>query len=182
AQRCRSISCRNGQSLHPGTRSALMSTQSAAVPDSSRGSLAIAPSEISASRSMYWALRRELWENRSIYIAPLAVACVFLLGFLLTGAHHLPQKMRAVSATDPLQLRHQIEEPYDIVAAALMGTFLFVAVFYCVECLQRERRDRSILFWKSLPVSDLTTVAAKASIPFVVLPLLTCAITFAAQL
>jgi ABC-2 type transport system permease protein len=62
-----------------------------------------------------------------------------------------------------------------------MATFLIVAVFYCIEALQRERRDRSILFWKSLPVSDVTTVAAKASIPFVVLPLLCCAITFVTQ-
>jgi ABC-2 type transport system permease protein len=54
-------------------------------------------------------------------------------------------------------------------------------MFYCIETLQRERRDRSILFWKSLPVSDLTTVLAKTSIPFVVLPLLTCAIAFLTQ-
>lgn len=54
-------------------------------------------------------------------------------------------------------------------------------MFYCVETLQRERRDRSILFWKSLPVSDSTTVLTKASIPFVVFPLLTCSIAFVAE-
>jgi hypothetical protein len=64
-------------------------------------------------------------------------------------------------------------------AALLMGAFILVAVFYCIETLQRERRDRSILFWKSLPVSDVTTVLTKASIPFVVLPLIACAIAFA---
>jgi ABC-2 type transport system permease protein len=47
--------------------------------------------------------------------------------------------------------------------------------------LHGERRDRSILFWKSLPVSDVTTVLAKASIPLVILPLLTFAITVAMQ-
>ena len=46
------------------------------------------------------------------------------------------------------------------------------AIFYCLDALYGERRDRSILFWKSLPVSDLTTVLAKASIPLVILPLL----------
>jgi len=56
-----------------------------------------------------------------------------------------------------------------------------VSVFYCIDALHGERRDRSILFWKSLPVSDLTTVLAKASIPLVILPLLTFAITFAMQ-
>jgi len=56
-----------------------------------------------------------------------------------------------------------------------------VTLFYCAEALHSERRDRSILFWKSLPVSDLITVLAKASIPFIFLPLLTFAITLVLQ-
>jgi ABC-2 type transport system permease protein len=47
--------------------------------------------------------------------------------------------------------------------------------------LYGERRDRSILFWKSLPVSDLTAVLAKASIPLVVVPLVAWAIAVGAQ-
>jgi len=54
-------------------------------------------------------------------------------------------------------------------------------VFYSLDALHGERRDRSILFWKSLPVSDLTTVLAKASIPLVVLPLVVFAIVVAAH-
>ena len=57
-----------------------------------------------------------------------------------------------------------------------------VGVFYCLDALHGERRDRSILFWKSLPVSDLTTVLSKASIPLVILPLITFAIVIATQL
>ena len=158
-----------------------MSTRTNAMPDSSTQSQIAAPAAIPVTRQIYWALRREFWENRAIYLAPLSIACVFLFGFLITGAHHLPRIMRAASALDSVQLHHQIEEPYDIAAAALMGTFLLVAVFYCIETLQRERRDRSILFWKSLPISDVTTVLTKASIPFVVLPLIACAIAFVAQ-
>ena len=45
-----------------------------------------------------------------------------------------------------------------------------VGVFYCLDALHGERRDRSILFWKSLPVSDLTAVLSKATIPLVILP------------
>jgi ABC-2 type transport system permease protein len=56
-----------------------------------------------------------------------------------------------------------------------------VAIFYCLDALNSERRDRSILFWKSLPVSDLTTVLSKACVPLVVLPLLTFAITIVTQ-
>jgi ABC-2 type transport system permease protein len=57
-----------------------------------------------------------------------------------------------------------------------------VGVFYSLEALHSERRDRSILFWKSLPVSDLTTVLAKASLPILVLPLLSFALILVTQL
>ena len=40
---------------------------------------AAAPAVLRATRPLYWSVRRELWENRSIYIAPLAVAAVLLL-------------------------------------------------------------------------------------------------------
>ena len=62
-----------------------------------------------------------------------------------------------------------------------MATTFIVGIFYCLDALHGERRDRSILFWKSMPVSDLTTVLSKASIPLVVLPLLTIAIVIATQ-
>ena len=57
-----------------------------------------------------------------------------------------------------------------------------VSIFYCLVALHGERRDRSIRFWKSLPVSDLVTAAAKASIPFIILPLVAFIITVAKQL
>ena len=63
-----------------------------------------------------------------------------------------------------------------------MGVTFFVALFYCLDALYGERRDRSILFWKSLPVSDTATVLSKASIPIVVVPLFGFALTVATQL
>jgi ABC-2 type transport system permease protein len=157
-----------------------MNTQAKATSEPYLEPQVTAPAAISAAQRLYWALRRELWENRSIYIAPLAAAGVVLLGFLL-ALIHLPEKIRTASTLNPTEQHERIEQPFDAAAAALMGTFLIVGMFYCVEALQKERRDRSILFWKSLPVSDLTTVAAKASIPFVVLPLLAVAIAVATQ-
>lgn len=62
-----------------------------------------------------------------------------------------------------------------------MGATFVVGIFYCLDALHGERRDRSILFWKSLPVSDLTTVLSKASIPLVVLPVLTLGIVVATE-
>jgi len=55
-------------------------------------------------------------------------------------------------------------------------------VFYSLDALYGERRDRSILFWKSLPVSDVTTVLSKASIPLVVLPVLVVVIAIVTHL
>ncbi len=72
--------------------------------------------------------------------------------------------------------------PYSVAATLIILTAYLVGVFYCLDALYGERRDRSILFWKSLPVSDLTTVLSKASIPLVVLPGLVFAIAVATQL
>ncbi|HKW63166.1 MAG TPA: hypothetical protein VJN89_11515 [Candidatus Acidoferrum sp.] len=152
-----------------------MSTQTNAMPGSSAESRIVTPAVIPLERQVYWALRREFWENRFIYLGPLGVAALFLFVFLI----HLP--LHGASGLDPGKQRGAIIEPYDMAAALLMGTFLFVAMFYCIETLQRERRDRSILFWKSLPVSDVTTVLTKASIPFLLLPLICCAIAIVTQ-
>jgi len=157
-----------------------MNTPSNTMPESF-GAQTLAPAALSATRPLYWSVRRELWESRSIYIAPLAAAAVFLVGFLISLIH-LPQRMRALSTLDLAQQREAIVLPYDMVAGLLMFTWMIVGAFYCLGALQGERRDRSILFWKSLPVSDLTAVLSKASIPFVVLPVLTFVITVVTQL
>jgi ABC-2 type transport system permease protein len=128
---------------------------------------------------MYWSVRRELWENRSLYLAPLAVAALILVASLI-GVIHLPARLSNPSL-NPAQQQQLIEQPFTFAALLLMFTTFIVGVLYCVDALQGERRDRSILFWKSLPVSDLTTVLSKASIPFIVLPLVTFAVTVVTQ-
>jgi ABC-2 type transport system permease protein len=156
-----------------------MSTPSNAVPNAFAANAA-EPRAISATQRMYWCICRELWESRSLYIAPLAVAALFLLGFLIS-LFHMPDKTRAALAADPMQLHEFIEQPYDFAALLIMGATFIVGIFYCLDALHGERRDRSILFWKSLPVADVTTVLSKASIPLVILPLVTFAVTVALQ-
>lgn len=151
------------------------------VPESAAGAPEIAPTAMPATRLLYWSVRRELWENRSIYLAPLGVAAVFLFGFLISMIT-LPARTRAALALEPMQQHKALEQPYLFAALLIMGAAFFVGAFYCLDALYGERRDRSILFWKSLPVSDLTTVLAKASIPIVILPLLSFAITVVTQL
>src|SRR6266436_296449 len=153
-----------------------MNTSSSAVPDSTlQSQAAVAPAHIPAARRLYWSIRRELWEYRSIYVAPLAAAAVFLFGFLIALPHH----MHGVKTLD--QARAVLDTPYELAAGLIMGTAFIVGIFYSLDALYGERRDRSILFWKSLPVSDLTTVLSKLTIPLIILPLLSFAIAVATQ-
>jgi ABC-2 type transport system permease protein len=153
-----------------------MNTQSNAIPEAG----VEARPMLAAMQPFYWCVRRELWENRSIYIAPLAVAAVYLFGFLISMIT-LPHRIQGAMALDAMKRQAAIEQPYDFAALLLMGATFLVAIFYCLDALYGERRDRSILFWKSLPVSDVTTVASKAVIPLVVLPLITFAATVVTQ-
>jgi ABC-2 type transport system permease protein len=104
-----------------------------------------------------------------------------MLGFLISLIR-LPQSMRELAMLDPAHQPAMLAMPYSHVAMLILLTAIIVGVFYSLDALHGERRDRSILFWKSLPVSDLTTVISKASIPFLVLPLLVFAITAIMQL
>ena len=146
-----------------------MTTPSNAVPGSPLGSQVTAPAIIPWTRRMYWSMCRELWEYRSIYIAPLAVAAVSLLGFLIA------------LTVSPAHRHGPLDMPYELAAGLIMGTASILGIFYSLDALYGERRDRSILFWKSLPVSDLTTVLSKFAIPLIVLPLLSFAIAVVTQ-
>jgi ABC-2 type transport system permease protein len=140
-----------------------------------------APAAMSETRLLYWSVRRELWENRFIYIAPMAVAAVYLFGFLIS-LFWVPRSLRGMAGHDPMPPVNALAMPYSHAAMLIMLIAFLVGIFYSLDALHSERRDRSILFWKSLPVSDLTTVLSKASIPLVVLPLLVVAITVIVQL
>ena len=122
------------------------------------------------TRPFYWSVWRELWENHSIYIAPLIVAGIILFGSCV-GAFQLPERRHNALLLDPAHRRAAIEMPYDMAAIMIILTAFIVGFFYCLDALYGERRDRSVLFWKSLPVSDLTTVLSKATVPLVIIPL-----------
>ncbi len=144
-------------------------------PNQSQGSAAIP-----ATRPFYWSVWREMWENHSIYIAPSIVAAIILFGSFV-GSFHLAGRRHNALLLDPARRRAAIEMPYDIAAVMLIFTAFIIGVFYCLDALHGERRERSILFWKSLPVSDPTTVLSKVSVPLVVLPLVSFAIIVVTQ-
>src|SRR5947199_4929571 len=157
-----------------------MNTESNIAPQVPSDSGIADPGYKGATRPLHWSVWRELWENRSIYIAPLAVAVVVLFGFMIS-TYGMPERRRGVLLMDLAKQRPLIGEPYGVAAMMLILTVFIVGVFYCLDALYGERRDRSILFWKSLPLSDLTAVLSKASIPLVILPLVTFVIIVATQ-
>lgn len=126
----------------------------------------VAPSRM--TRAFLWSVRRELMEHRSIYLAPLIVTGLFLIGFCISP--HV----------DPAY-NHKLMTSFDIAAGFIMAAAFLVAIFYSLDALYSERRDRSILFWKSMPVSDTTTVLSKAAVPIVILPLISYVLTVLTQ-
>jgi ABC-2 type transport system permease protein len=115
-------------------------------------------------RPFYWSVMRELWENRSLVIAPLVAAGVLLIAVaisLIANASQLSQGMQALSALTPEKQQMMIAGSYfgiGIVVTLVMNVAVF---FYLLDALQGERKDRSVLFWKSMPVADTTTVLSK---------------------
>jgi len=121
----------------------------------------------------YWTVRRELWENRSLWIAPVVAAGVLLLALvisLIANASHLPEGLQALAALSPEKQQKVVNGSYfgiGIVVTIVMNVAVF---FYLLDALQGERKDRSVLFWKSMPVSDTTTVLGKVFTAVVVSP------------
>lgn len=145
-----------------------MMTPAALSPDA----LADAPTSAATmrpTRPYFWSVRREIWENRSVLLAPLVVAAVVLFASFLATLR-FPGMLNVASALDAETRHAAIVKPFRLAPAPIMATTLLVGFLYCLDALYGERRDRSVLFWKSLPVSDRTTVLAKASIPLLVLP------------
>lgn len=127
-----------------------------------------------------WSVRREFWESRSLYLAPLSAAVVFLIGFAVS-AFGLREQMQTIASLGAIQQRELLVQPYELVEGLLMLAGIIVSAVYCLDALYGERRDRSVLLWKSLPVSDRVTVLAKASIPIIVQPIITFVVTVVTQ-
>jgi ABC-2 type transport system permease protein len=156
-----------------------MSVSSNAATDLGLG--APSPTPAAPRRTYLWSVRRELWENRSIWIAPLIVAGVILLGFVFSLMGFVDRFLQTAALPAAKQASGHAEI-YEFATMAVILVSIVVAVFYCLGALQGERRDRSILFWKSLPVSDLTTVLAKATIPLAVIPAVAYVLAIALRL
>ena len=125
-----------------------------------------------------WSVRRELWENKSVYIAPAVVALLVLLAGSIAVSHVvIPPDFDADG-----EAASRIAPLAGMLAGPIMFTSFVISFFYCLDALYGEKRDRSILFWKSLPISDLVAVSAKAMIPMLVIPAVAVVTAMALQI
>jgi len=125
-------------------------------------------------------LKREIWEHRSIWVTPAAISIIVTLG--LIAALVFASKFAAELDMAIFGAQNLAGDPER--NAALTGFFLatswvfivalaILTVFYCLDSLYAERKDKSILFWRSLPVTDAETVISKLITAIVVLPVVT---------
>ena len=138
---------------------------------------AVPPVSGAAHRSMLRTLivliRRELWEHRALWAAPVAIAVLLMLlmipirlGLLEVEVGEHPELL-----ADPANNRGLFTV---LIWGQSLPQYLVMVIvlsFYLLDCLYIERKDRSILFWKSLPVSDAATVISKVLVAVVVVPL-----------
>jgi ABC-2 type transport system permease protein len=122
-------------------------------------------------KNFEWLIRREFWENRSIWLVPTVIGAMIIVGTIFGHAHFDLNAIRSENDLGILPAQYGLY----LVTAGIGGIFLVVASltssWYLLDCLYADRKDRSILFWKSLPVSDTETVLSKLAIGLVVLPL-----------
>lgn len=129
---------------------------------------------------LLWSVRRELWEHRWLWGAPLVVGAVVVIVFTGVSVHHLA-RVGAGADAESRRLAVALSGIFDLASRMLLMTGTIVAYVYCAEALHGERRDRAILFWKTWPVGDGTAVAAKAMVAMGVVPAVTLALLVAAQ-
>lgn len=150
-----------------------------------------------------WLLKREYWEHRGgFFWAPLITGAVFLL--LTIMAVIAGESVRRAADDDGETLKMngvelskltETMQPGDIAemgAGLDLGSLLastwpfmvlaFVVFFYCLGALFDERKDRSILFWKSLPLSDQQTVLSKVFSALVIAPVIATVAAIACSL
>jgi ABC-2 type transport system permease protein len=111
-------------------------------------------------------VRREFWEHRYLWLAPAVIAALLALSPLIGhGALQLPPFGAAESR---VALSTLVQWGLWVPLCVVMA---FCLSYYLLDCLYAERKDRSILFWKSLPVSDALTVGSKVLVALAIVPL-----------
>ena len=110
-----------------------------------------------------WLIRREFWERRAIWIVPAAISGALILVALFGRT----QIISDAPLESPL-----VGKVYLVATGALFIIIMMLySTLYLLDCLYDDRRDRSVLFWKSLPISDTDTVLSKLIVALFAIPL-----------
>jgi ABC-2 type transport system permease protein len=124
---------------------------------------------IGAGSTLAMLVRREFWEHRALWIAPLVVAALMVVSaFVASVKYSLTHADMHHDGSEGMTMFSVMQSA---VSMPLSLVTLIVLSFYLLDCLYAERKDRSILFWKSLPVSDNLTVLSKLLVALLVVPL-----------
>ena len=150
---------------------------------------------ISPINKMQWLIRRELWEHKGMLLwtpAIIGIAMTVLATLIMIGTIAQTKVRTAMTvngeaitwsailgtrsfAPRRMEIIETVANNYTYTATPLYLALGFLVFFYCLSALHDERRDRSVLFWKSLPISDALTVLSKAAIALLVAPLIVVA-------
>lgn len=134
-------------------------------------------------------LRRELWEHASLKGIPLTllafvllanIAFVFLLAKSVGNLEILDQGevsslgsyIGFFTQLEPAQQTAIINSTMITTGMIINSVLLIVMFFYLLDSLYGERKDRTILFWKSLPVTNKETVLSKLAIAVIIIPVI----------
>ncbi len=132
------------------------------------------------TRPLLTLLKREIWEHPALWVAPLVVTAALLSGAIFARAYAPGTAPISIGdAAGRAQSLREMSTTGLVVGFGMAQYFVMSVVlwFYATACLYNERRDRSILFWKSMPVSDAKTVASKMLIALAGVPLYVYAVT-----
>jgi ABC-2 type transport system permease protein len=113
--------------------------------------------------TVIWLVRREFWENRAIWMIPAVIGGLMVL-IALFGRVDL----MSISPQMPVQA---VGGGFLLaVGATFFAVMSIYSTWYLLDCLYADRKDRSVLFWKSMPISDTTTVLSKLATALIVIP------------
>lgn len=127
-------------------------------------------------KTMVALLRREILEHRSIWLMPLILIGIAVLVRMSLSFGNLevnidvPSQLNLDESINSV-LDGAIAQGLNLMNYLIMMTLFAVACFYTLSCLYNERQDESVLFWRSLPISDVTTIVSKLAIALLLVPL-----------
>jgi ABC-2 type transport system permease protein len=125
-------------------------------------------------------MRREFWEHRGLWLLPTIIAALLALATLVSVSFDFHgNRVPSLGADQKLMVLNMSQMMFALIIYAAAA---FVVGFYALDCLYAERKDRSILFWKSLPVSDGMTVLSKFLVAVVAVPFLVFVLAVASQM